>query len=661
VTRRSFARRLSAVLLAGTGSVLVLASGASAHAVLSSSDPAAGERLSRAPDRVTLRFTETPEPTLSSIQVLDTSGGDHVVGELRADGLELIARVEPVDQGVYTVAWRVVSAVDGHATVGSFAFGVGVTPTTQPEDGGGGPVATQEGLHPLEAVGRGLFLAGLVGLLGAALGGWWVARDLGTGSRAVPLVGLPSAVVALVGLVLLGMAQKEAAAAPLSTLLTTSLGRALLYRAGGLVIATWGVVVATRPGTRRIGSIAMAVGAALAALAHVAAGHAGASAPAFLEITAQWAHVVAGGLWVGGLLVLLLAVRGAASEEKAGAAKRFSTVAGLALVVVGLTGVLRAIPEVGSWSALFSTGYGIGVVVKAAAFMGLGVLGATNRFRNVRAAATSLRGLRLAGAGELVFGVVAVGTAAAIASIVPSASQPEPVEPVKPPPPVEVSGSDFATSIRLTLVVDPGLPGENTFTATVEDYDTEEPVDAELVRLTFRSLGPAGFEGTLDLEPGSDPGTYTAAGTNVSVAGPWEVTAVVQQASDSRDVVLTFATRCDAEGTPVEGQPTIYVDEIGGGRTVQGYVEPGAPGSYEVHATFFDQAGNELPVGDDASFAAFQPGSGEPVPLEIRKLSPGHLVATAALEPGEWRFDVDATAPNGDALHGCFEQTIEEG
>ena len=330
--------------------------------------------------------------------------------------------------------------------------------------------------------------------------------------------------------------------------------------------------------------------------------------------------------------------------------------------MVGLTGVLRAVPEVGSWSALFSTGYGIGVVVKGAAFVGLGLLGATNRFRNVRTAATSLRGLRLSGAGELLLGVVAVATAALIASMVPSASQPEPVEPVEPPPPVEVTAADFATSIRLTLVVDPGLPGENSFTATVVDYDTEEPVDAELVRLTFRSLGPSGVEGgTLDLEPGADPGTYTASGTNMSVAGPWEVTAVVQQAADSKDVVLTLATRCDAEGTPVEGQPTIYVDDLGGGRSVQGYVEPGAPGSYEVHATFFDEQGNELPVGDGASFTAFQPGLEEPTPLEVRRLSPGHLVATTALEVGDWRFDVDAADPDGNALHGCFEETIEEG
>ena len=65
------------------GGVWLVAAGtpAGAHALLSESDPAAGASLERAPRRVVLTFTERPEPGLSSIQVLDTGGGQVQQGE----------------------------------------------------------------------------------------------------------------------------------------------------------------------------------------------------------------------------------------------------------------------------------------------------------------------------------------------------------------------------------------------------------------------------------------------------------------------------------------------------------------------------------------------------------------------------------------------------
>jgi methionine-rich copper-binding protein CopC len=52
----------------------VTAPTAAAHALLRGSDPPAGASLARPPRMVLLSFTEAPDPGLSSIQVLDTSG-----------------------------------------------------------------------------------------------------------------------------------------------------------------------------------------------------------------------------------------------------------------------------------------------------------------------------------------------------------------------------------------------------------------------------------------------------------------------------------------------------------------------------------------------------------------------------------------------------------
>ena len=65
-------------LLAG---LWLLATGpaAAAHGVLQSSEPAGGSSLERAPAAVTLRFSERPDPRLSTVRVLD-SGGRVVAG-----------------------------------------------------------------------------------------------------------------------------------------------------------------------------------------------------------------------------------------------------------------------------------------------------------------------------------------------------------------------------------------------------------------------------------------------------------------------------------------------------------------------------------------------------------------------------------------------------
>src|SRR5207244_10666122 len=87
---------------------------------------------SRPPGEVTITVCERPEPKLSSMDVLDsrvTSVAAGPAGASSADPLTLEVSLKPLAGGVYTVAWRTVSAVDGHRAVGSFAFGVGTAPS----------------------------------------------------------------------------------------------------------------------------------------------------------------------------------------------------------------------------------------------------------------------------------------------------------------------------------------------------------------------------------------------------------------------------------------------------------------------------------------------------------------------------------------------------
>jgi copper transport protein len=124
-------RRVRALTVPGLLALATLLVGpgpAAAHALLIASDPGAGASLASAPAAVTLTFSEEPDPRLSQIRVLDSSGADVSSGEVAVvpgEPSQLRAPLEPLKPGVYTVAWRTVSAVDGHLATGSFAFAVG--------------------------------------------------------------------------------------------------------------------------------------------------------------------------------------------------------------------------------------------------------------------------------------------------------------------------------------------------------------------------------------------------------------------------------------------------------------------------------------------------------------------------------------------------------
>src|SRR5207249_6793333 len=93
---------------------------AQGHALVLASDPADGALLDAPPDHVTLTFTEPPDPGLSSVRVL-TSSGQAIVTDLPAPSGpdQLRVSLPRLGQGVYTVSWRTVSQADGHVTGGS--------------------------------------------------------------------------------------------------------------------------------------------------------------------------------------------------------------------------------------------------------------------------------------------------------------------------------------------------------------------------------------------------------------------------------------------------------------------------------------------------------------------------------------------------------------
>jgi len=120
---------------------------------------------------------------------------------------------------------------------------------------------------------------------------------------------------------------------------------------------------------------------------------------------------------------------------------------------------------------------------------------------------------------------------------------------------------------------------------------------------------------------------------------------------------MQIATRCRTQVLSA-GPPTIFTEQLAGGETAQTYLDPGTPGYNEVHFTFFDQKGGELPIPSNPKITVWTPGS-QPMSLEVRRFSAGHFIASGRLAAAHWRFESEAT-PRGarQPVRACFEQTI---
>ena len=454
---------------------------------------------------------------------------------------------------------------------------------------------------------------------------------------------------AVAGLGLLGEAQRRAAAASWDDLLGSSVGRALAWRGVALGVAGVGLLIGRRSSGRsgrgRVAAVVVAVAAAGAFAAHVGAGHAGARGSLrAASVVAQWAHVVAVSVWAGGLAALLVGIRGAPSDDKAAVVRRYSRVAAPVLAAVVVTGVVRAIGSVPTWGDLASTGYGRAVVAKLALFGGILGLAAANRRRAVPAAASTLRLLRRLAGGELVLAALALGAAALLASLPPPSALRE-VEPAG----LLANGSDAAKTLRVRLTTATAVPGPNRFAVRVTDYRSGRTVAASRVSLEFTPLDDPS-ETTTSLALVSAPGRmFEGTGTNLSLDGRWGITALVEVGSEALPVPLVVQTRSAPQFLSVQrlpGEPVKYTVELAVGRGfLRVWADPERTGPTQVYATFSDDFGEILPMGDPVLTVGSGPSARQEV---VRRLGPGQFVADVTLSPGSNEIAVVARTAAGD-------------
>lgn len=374
-----------------------------------------------------------------------------------------------LSRGSYTVRWRVVSD-DGHLISGVVAFAVGAgspPPVATLTAGGGGPSASAVLL-------RLLLLAGVLVAGGAALTG----RVLGVGRRLEALVvGAGLALVAAGGFGLLAL--EPAADA-------TRFGRvteaAAIAGAAGAAAALGSLLV---PG---LGLVAAAVGAA-ELLAPSLAGHA--LDPRRLRLliaVADFAHVAAAGVWIGGLVLLAL-------SSSPRARRRFAWIAAAAVAVLGVASIGRAVAAFPSLASVVDTGYGRAVLVKTGIVGVVLALGWSNRRRLAR--------LGFLGELALLAGIVAaVAVLTDLRPPVRSVAAVAAPAPPSPPPPDAVVLAAEDDDVGIGLAVSPrGSRIAVRITALGPEGKGVDGLDVGVGGVSTSACGPGCYAATVPLPP----------------------------------------------------------------------------------------------------------------------------------------------------------------
>ncbi|WP_328223576.1 copper resistance protein CopC [Streptomyces sp. NBC_00104] len=412
------------------GAVLVLfllggAGTASAHAALKGSDPVDGSVLDAAPREVTLRFTESVSLLEDSIRVVDPENRAVDTGRPgRAGGRADTARVTlptGLDDGTYTIAWRVVSA-DSHPISGALLFSIGepsATSAVLPADLAEDPLTSS--LYDITryfAYGALALLIGVTFFLAVVLGG--PSEVL----RKLLLAGWLALLLASAVLLLLrGPYERGSgvgAALDLSVLRDTMVSRpglALLARLALLAVAAFLLVRVRRQGNhgkhgeqgaqgerQEWGKSALVCGALVSvglAGTWAVAEHASAGIQVPVAMTSSVLHLLAMAVWLGGLTALLTVLYRAPRTLSAAVVDRFSRLAFVSVVVLAVTGVYQSWRGLGSWSAFTSTAYGEVLVAKLVAVLLLLVAAAFSRRWTGRLGAVPGEAGAGAGAGEV--------------------------------------------------------------------------------------------------------------------------------------------------------------------------------------------------------------------------------------------------------------------
>jgi len=549
-------RARAACVLFAAAAALALPAAAWAHAALVRTVPTASVVVNRPPPVVLLTYTEAVEPRFAAVSVTNAAGESVRAGNPRrsaSDPKTLVVPLRRVPQGWYLVYWRVIS-VDGHPVRGAFTFAVGPNPGPAPQFTI--PSISETAATPRLIAARSVVFVSIMTAIGLFLLRIAIARPVvrrvpETRLRAVSLAFGVAALVALVAIpIYVLMATADFAlrstfdlGALVPLLRDSAFGRGYLdlELVFGLFVVAAGLALWIDRPERERRSVAelLSVGGAFAGAAAVLlvpglAGHAAQYSPRGAALLFDWLHLLAGSIWVGGLIGLLVLWRSfPVARRVAGlvvCVPRFSNTAFVSVLTLIGSGIGASLIHLPTFASLWQTSYGQTLLVKIGLLSAAMLLAAVNLLRTrprllayrerpeLAPGAASL--LRRLVAGEVLLVVGAVIAAAVLTSLAPPAKglarAGNPSARVGPGRVAEVVNKN---GYRIELRVSPNRAAvPNSFSVAITRRGT--PVrGAEVV---------SGFT-MLDMEMGTQsyaltetsPGVYTRSAPALVMVGHW--------------------------------------------------------------------------------------------------------------------------------------------
>ncbi|MCH7738668.1 MAG: copper resistance protein CopC [Chloroflexi bacterium] len=541
---------------------------ASAHANVEVANPQPESELEDAPDRIVIQFTEPLEARFSEITLLDANGVrvDNQDSKIDlTDPTTLAVTLPPLENGTYTVSWSNVSTVDGHRVNGAYVFSVG-----EPISGGavvGGESTLQSQGEPffrwivllgaLAAVGGLAFQALVVHPVLSRISGNPAVKQ----ARDAMLRRGDVAIWAGLGLFAIGsvlhLAQQAATTFDVSfwnaigsemgTIVTdTDWGSDWLLRVSLIGVMAALLTVAARVPNRemllagdiRLGQAlrytALLPGAAalltLALISH-GAGTAGLTGTA---LAADFVHLLAAALWVGGLVQLFAGLPVLIGASREGVLRRilqrmvprFSVVALISAATLILTGAFSAWAQLSAWEA-FTTAYGYALIAKLLVLIPLLAAAAFNllwlRPKIQTATGRAARLMRRFVALEIASLVLVLLAVGYLTALEPGRQVASREAAARGPSFTEIAeGATIDTRFEHSRV------GPNNITITITDRRGNRIENANNVEVIIVGLS-AGLPSDLARAVDQGNGEWLIEDYRLSVAGEWQIETVVRR------------------------------------------------------------------------------------------------------------------------------------
>lgn len=360
-------RALVGVVLAS----LALPATASAHATMAAAEPAVQSRVDAAPGEVAIRFDQAVAIGAEPIEVLGEDGRVHNGPPVTRDRGRVVAvPVSGLREGEsFTVRWRATSA-DGHTISGVYTVGIGIPAPPPTEAVGASGLTWRDDLARF-----GLFaaLALVVGVLAFRL--LVLPAEVPPAlERRVHLLSTVAAFAAIdIGILGFVLRSQNALQLGLVDLLYgdlepfatgTRFGVAWMVTTFGFAVCAMLLVLAWTLDRTWLRLPVLALGLALLAAFPLSGHQATEPNATLLGQLADWAHLVAAAIWVGGLVMLAAVVWPTAPRLRRAAFLRFSRLATVLVAVIVLAGTYVSIERLPAFGDLWGTSYGRVLLLK---------------------------------------------------------------------------------------------------------------------------------------------------------------------------------------------------------------------------------------------------------------------------------------------------------